>query len=312
MTTVLGEGFLQGVKKAYEVSNKKNTLDQVHITPSEATSTDCRKILRTDTFMTAISRIRWQVDDSKRQQAESDKDTSVRDSSSAADIEFEAESEMLPFHVKLGALQPRTTVHQVESRGGPFQGFGLRLWQYLMDDGGSGDGSRDNLGVNQNDSTIMACMTVRVNQSQSLYHTQLLQINEYRVIYHEYVSKDDHTLKQDIIRCSDSFFHHARHDTVLIDTNLGQRTAVLQIVFECKHQGHTWQLAQITYFAPVGTSPDAHIGQLRVREMATPQITELASIERACHLIPAFDDTRQDHYINDLVDTDMYIRLGEL
>jgi len=29
MTTVLGEGFLQGVKKAYEISNKKNTLEQV-------------------------------------------------------------------------------------------------------------------------------------------------------------------------------------------------------------------------------------------------------------------------------------------
>jgi len=138
-----------------------------------------------------------------------------------------------------------------------------------------------------------------------------LQINEYRVIYHNYVSKDDHTLKQDKIRCSDSFFHRARHDTILIDTNLGRRAAVLHIVFECEHQGCTWQLAQITYFTPVGTSPDADIGQQRVQQMTTPQITELASIEQACHLIPAFDDTRQDHYINDLVDTDMYIRLAK-
>ena len=37
--------------------------------------------------------------DSKRQQAKSDKDMSVQDSSSAADVECEAESEMLPFHV---------------------------------------------------------------------------------------------------------------------------------------------------------------------------------------------------------------------
>jgi len=96
----------------------------------------------------------------------------MQEDHSAAEVERKAKSEMPPFCVKLGAPQPRTTVKQVESRGGHFQGFGLRLWQYLMDDREISNGSHDDLGANPDDDTTMACMTVRTKQSQSLYLTQ--------------------------------------------------------------------------------------------------------------------------------------------
>lgn len=84
------------------------------------------------------------------------------------------------------------------------------------------------------------------------------------------------------------------------------------MIFECEHQHRTWQLAQLLYYAPVGIGRDPDIGQQCIRRMIVPQIVELASIERACHLIPAFDEARRDHYINDLVDTDMYLRLCDM
>lgn len=121
---------------------------------------------------------------------------------------------------------------------------------------------------------------------------------------------DDNSPQTEYIRSSASYHGRERRDTVLVPTGLGLRAAKIHMIFECEFQKQTWQLARISYYAPVGVDRDPVIGQWLVEALATYDFIELASVDRACHLIPAFDDHTTHHYLNDLIDPDMYLRLG--
>ena len=130
-----------------------------------------------------------------------------------------------------------------------------------------------------------------------------------------FISLDDGQPQVDIVRCNPSFFGKPCWDTIIVKTELGDSFARLHSIFEAHDPqcNQVWQLARITWCVPSPNSQqDRLVGQQRIHEASQGHFIPLASIVRACHTIPTYDDhSNCASYINDLVDTDMYLRLNK-
>lgn len=70
-----------------------------------------------------------------------------------------------------------------------------------------------------------------------------LQIQPYRQIKHTYYSLDDRLPHRDYIRCTPGFHERDRFDTILVDVGGSFRPARLHLVFSVKVHAVVWQLA---------------------------------------------------------------------
>lgn len=138
-----------------------------------------------------------------------------------------------------------------------------------------------------------------------------LQIKPYRQIKHTYYSLDDRFPHQDYIHCTPGFHERDRFDTVLVDVGDSFRPARLHLVFSVKVHGVVWQLAQVTYFTALLSTPiDCAIGMKQYEEEKYGEFIHLASILQSCYMTPIFS-APHEFYMNDLVagDVDLFLQL---
>lgn len=96
-------------------------------------------------------------------------------------------------------------------------------------------------------------------------------------------------------------------------TEYGLSCARLHSLFDVQFQGHQLQLALLHWFkAASKPHADNKIGMQRVRSLPAPEIIEVDSFVRGCHLISSHDtQPGTDYYIDDMVDPDMYLRVNK-
>ena len=90
------------------------------------------------------------------------------------------------------------------------------------------------------------------------------------------------------------------------------RPARLHLVFSVKVHAVVWQLARVTYFTALPSTPIDHaIGMKRYEEEKYGEFIHLASIIRSCYMTPIFSTDPHEFYMNDLVasDVDLFLRL---
>jgi hypothetical protein len=137
------------------------------------------------------------------------------------------------------------------------------------------------------------------------------QIKPYRHIKHTYYSLDDRLPHRDYIRCTPEFYGRERFDTILVDVGGSFRPARLHLVFNVTAYDVVWQLARVTYFTALPSTPiDRVIGMKRYEEQESGEFIHLASIIRSCYMTPIFSEPRE-FYMNDLAagDVDLFLRL---
>ena len=138
-----------------------------------------------------------------------------------------------------------------------------------------------------------------------------IQIEPYQQIKHTYYSLDDQLPHQDYIRCTPGFHEWDWFDTILVDVGDSFRPARLHLVFSVQVHVVVWQLAWVTYFTALPSTPIDHaIGMKQYKEEKYGEFIHLASIIQSCYMTPIFAAPQQ-FYMNDLVagDVDLFLQL---
>ncbi|KAF8527226.1 hypothetical protein JB92DRAFT_3081531 [Gautieria morchelliformis] len=126
-----------------------------------------------------------------------------------------------------------------------------------------------------------------------------MKITPYKCIYISYQSLEDWSILQDIARCNPSFHNKPCYDYIIINTepvSCGQ----LHFMFRCHLNTGPQDIAVIRRLKPSKWTPHTLWKNCHIYEEKD---------YGACHMIPTFD-TRPRFYLNDLIDSDMFLRFG--
>ena len=147
----------------------------------------------------------------------------------------------------------------------------------------------------------------------------LSQIIEYRTFKVLYTSRDDWQLHTDILRCNPLFHGHARHDSVIVDTGGVDKISFAKLIFmfKCTVFNTVYNIALVRYYHPSPpqsvTRSDKLTGFQRI-SLSPPKNAEflfLNSVIRGAYVAPASDTRPNEFFVNDLIDSDMHIRLRD-
>ncbi|KAI0739985.1 hypothetical protein C8Q80DRAFT_1222134 [Daedaleopsis nitida] len=142
-------------------------------------------------------------------------------------------------------------------------------------------------------------------------------ITEYRLLEVNYESTVDWTTCTDLLRSNPDFFKEERYDGVLIQTAGGQIFGRLLMMFTCIIGESTYPIALVhPYDASVGSTrsqKDKNLGfyRVRARTRSRAEFFSVHSIVRGALLVPDFGKDG-DFFVDDLVDTDMFLRMKKL
>ncbi|TDL21304.1 hypothetical protein BD410DRAFT_298266 [Rickenella mellea] len=110
------------------------------------------------------------------------------------------------------------------------------------------------------------------------------------------------------VHCSEQFYRRTRYDCVLVDCPSGQFFARLQGLYTCTVFKKLWSVARVTKLKPVQNQRSNVIGFPHVREERSGVWIDISCITRFVYEQPTFE-RRDEYFINDTMDSDMFLRL---
>lgn len=141
----------------------------------------------------------------------------------------------------------------------------------------------------------------------------MLIVHQWQVHPHEsvqlcYRSLSTQMLTWEYARCADKFYNKRRYDCVLVNAPTEQFFARIQGLYSCLAFNKTWLLACVTRLKRIDNQRSQVIGFPHVREERSGIWIDVSWITRFVYEQPTFD--RDDEFfINDVVDSDMFLRL---
>ncbi|EGO04817.1 hypothetical protein SERLA73DRAFT_118637 [Serpula lacrymans var. lacrymans S7.3] len=139
-----------------------------------------------------------------------------------------------------------------------------------------------------------------------------ITIRKYQCIYLKYQSHEDWSEGRDILRCNPNFNKESRFDCVFINTDtLEPVPARLQAVFRCFLQSSLFDIVSVKIFKPSNVIPRTRwSGALLYDEARDFKLVMAKSLIRGAHMIEAFNLKEGRFYLNDLIDSDMFLHFG--
>ncbi|KAF8573746.1 hypothetical protein K439DRAFT_1374481 [Ramaria rubella] len=138
-----------------------------------------------------------------------------------------------------------------------------------------------------------------------------MQIFPFKCIYIHYQSLEDWSTLRDIAWCCPSFHGQPRYDCVIINTAPVSH-ACLCFVFRCFLDSVPEDIALIHQLTASKWSPKTKWRNYQVFEEAEYDFVLLRYVVCACHMIPTFIPKSGRYYLNDLVDSDMFLCCGNV
>ncbi|KIJ24432.1 hypothetical protein M422DRAFT_194668 [Sphaerobolus stellatus SS14] len=136
-----------------------------------------------------------------------------------------------------------------------------------------------------------------------------MQITPYQCLYLKYMSMEDWREKIDILRCNPSFHNRPRYDCVVVNTN-PITFARLEFIFTCEDSSsRRCDVALVRMFKNSRWWLRTKWEGCRVLEEKNYEFVFLKYLIRGCHMIPTFEKEDGAYYLNDLVDSDAFLRL---
>jgi hypothetical protein len=135
------------------------------------------------------------------------------------------------------------------------------------------------------------------------------------VLYIEYQSLENWTEAEDILRCNPSFHDEPRYDCAIINVTDSRHLvcAQLQSLLRCiLPSGNSYDVAAIHSLNPNSWRPTTNWDGCGVYKMSDViSFVFLKYLVRGAHFIPVSDSIKDSlHYLNDTVDSDMFLRTG--
>ncbi|KIJ39542.1 hypothetical protein M422DRAFT_257594 [Sphaerobolus stellatus SS14] len=135
-----------------------------------------------------------------------------------------------------------------------------------------------------------------------------LTITPYQCLYLTYMSMEDWREKIDILRCNPSFHNRPRYDCVVVNTN-PITFARLEFIFTCEDSSNRQcDVALVRMLKNSRWRPRTKWEGCRVLEEKNYEFVLLKYLIRGCHMIPTFEKEDGTYYLNDLVDSDAFLR----
>ncbi|KZS90436.1 hypothetical protein SISNIDRAFT_488320 [Sistotremastrum niveocremeum HHB9708] len=156
---------------------------------------------------------------------------------------------------------------------------------------------------------LLEFFKINLNQP-NLAHTNVEQlIQTYTAVNTRFQSFSTLTYEEENIRCAESFHNQERYDVVLVALpDKSYVYARMRLLFSCQVLGQDQQVACVTLLRTVIPPSEHFIGMRRVREDAAGSFIYLKWIVRSVYVQPTFDEEEHDFFVNDVMDSDMYLR----
>lgn len=137
----------------------------------------------------------------------------------------------------------------------------------------------------------------------------------FKCLYLQYQSCENWSIVRDILRCNPSFYDRERYDCTLINmaSNYGDFTCARVIaIFRCKlPSGSTHDIAAVRLFKRSQWKPKTIIDGCPVLDEANvSRYVMIKYLTRGVHMIPVFDTKDGRFILNDVVDFDIFLRVG--
>lgn len=130
----------------------------------------------------------------------------------------------------------------------------------------------------------------------------------YQCLHLTYRSLENWQDYQDILRCNPEFHGRPRYDCVVVNTNPNS-FARLQALFSVQTTSkNRHDIALIRYFGPSPWKPKTKWDGCQTFEQKDYDFAFIKYFVRGCHMIPAFEKTGKVFYLNDLIDSDAFLR----
>ncbi|KIJ38049.1 hypothetical protein M422DRAFT_177113, partial [Sphaerobolus stellatus SS14] len=133
-------------------------------------------------------------------------------------------------------------------------------------------------------------------------------ITPYQCLYLTYMSLEDRREKTDILRCNPNFHNRPRYDCVVINTS-PITFAHLEFIFTCEDMSkRRCDIALVRNLEYSKWRLRTKWEGCTVLEEKSYTFVFLKYLIRGCHLIPTFKKDEGKCYLNDLVDSDAFVR----
>jgi hypothetical protein len=132
------------------------------------------------------------------------------------------------------------------------------------------------------------------------------QIIPHKCTYIQYQSLENWEILQDIMRCNSSFHGQPRYDCVIINT---EPISYVQFcfVFRCILESGPQDIALVHRFKSSGWKPKTFWKNCQVFERHDYKFVSLKYCVRACQMISTFEPKSSRCYLNDIIDSDMFL-----
>ncbi|KDQ11826.1 hypothetical protein BOTBODRAFT_113908 [Botryobasidium botryosum FD-172 SS1] len=151
---------------------------------------------------------------------------------------------------------------------------------------------------------------VRMAKEDKLCPDDQAPIVEHKLLRVNFTSLDSWQREGDILRCNQVAYGVDRSDCVMVKMTKGLKFGRLHFMFTCQAFGKCWNVARVTFFSQVTRAQESVVGMERVQETEEGEFILIDTIVRGVWLTP--DSDKEDFFfVNDLIDSDAYLRLLE-
>jgi len=141
-----------------------------------------------------------------------------------------------------------------------------------------------------------------------------IQVQTFKCLHLRYQSLKNWKGARDILRCNPKFHGEERYDCALINMNSGRESftcARLKVLLRCTlSSGEEHDIAIVRTFKYSSWHPNTSIEGRHILEAREPQFVMLKYMIRGAHIIPIFSTRAGRFVLNDLIDSDMFLRAG--
>jgi hypothetical protein len=139
------------------------------------------------------------------------------------------------------------------------------------------------------------------------------KIHTFKLAHLRYQSYDDFRWCKDIVRCNPLFHGAPRFDSVIAEDAADFRYGRLELLFRVEtRSGVAHELALVTTYKSNAWKPRTVWDGCTVIEPGKAKIVSLAYLARAALVVDTnlLNPTGERFYLDDLIDNDMFLRLG--
>ena len=141
---------------------------------------------------------------------------------------------------------------------------------------------------------------------------QFSQVQSFKCVKILYQSMEDWTEGRDILRCNPDFHNHERYDCVIINDDSPATTVIrLRSLLRCQlSSGKVIDMALVHTFK---WKPDTMWNNCQIyTEAKDSSFVLMDYVVRGALLCPVFNSDARQHYLMDIVDGDMFLRVNNL